>query len=159
MTCVYNLCSYIYKWMPAVIEWYRLYICIIIIIGMNVVDNLNSVQVINKPCMSSRCMSLLPRTTLHSDSEQLKTKENATAHSKMGSLKRTIQQECNRKVQLCCSEIVMCSHCSSRRPSLLAEAKAFSSQENILTQLYKTFQKIFLLHRVTAHPVVSKIRF
>jgi hypothetical protein len=27
-------------------------------------------QVINKPCMRSRCMSLLPRTTLHSDSEQ-----------------------------------------------------------------------------------------
>jgi hypothetical protein len=38
---------------------------------MNVVDNLNSVSVINKPCMSSRRMSLLPRATLHSDSEQL----------------------------------------------------------------------------------------
>ncbi len=38
--------------------------------GMNVVDNLNSVQVINKPCMSSRNMCLLPRATLHSDSEQ-----------------------------------------------------------------------------------------
>ncbi len=38
---------------------------------MNVVDNLNYVEVINKPCMRSRCMSLLPRTTLHSDSEQL----------------------------------------------------------------------------------------
>ncbi len=37
---------------------------------MNAVDNLNSVQVINKPCMSSRRMSLLPRTALHSDSEQ-----------------------------------------------------------------------------------------
>ncbi len=37
---------------------------------MNVVDNLNSVKVINKPCMSSRRMSLLPRTALHSDSEQ-----------------------------------------------------------------------------------------
>jgi hypothetical protein len=48
-----------------------LYIYIIIIIGMNVVDNLNSVKVINKPCMSSRCMSLLPRTTLHSDSAQV----------------------------------------------------------------------------------------
>ncbi len=47
------------------------YIYIIIIIGMNVVDNLNSVSVINKPCMSSRNMSLLPRATLHSDSEQL----------------------------------------------------------------------------------------
>jgi hypothetical protein len=35
------------------------------------VDNkLNCVKVINKPCMRSRCMSLLPRTTLHSDSEQ-----------------------------------------------------------------------------------------
>jgi hypothetical protein len=42
---------------------------IIIIIGMNVVDNLNPVYVINKPCMSSRGMSLLPRATLHSDSE------------------------------------------------------------------------------------------
>jgi hypothetical protein len=38
--------------------------------GMNVVDNLNFVYVINKPCIRSRCMSLLPRTTLHSDSEQ-----------------------------------------------------------------------------------------
>ncbi len=56
--------------MLVVIEWYQLYICIIIIIGMNVVDNLNSVKVINKLCMSSRRMSLLPRATLHSDSEQ-----------------------------------------------------------------------------------------
>ncbi len=32
------------------IERYQLYI-IIIIIGMNVVDNLNSVWVINKPCV------------------------------------------------------------------------------------------------------------
>jgi hypothetical protein len=47
------------------------YICIIIIIGMNVVDNLNSVLVINKPCMSSRNMCLLPWATLHSDSEQI----------------------------------------------------------------------------------------
>ncbi len=38
---------------------------------MNAVDNLNSVLIINKPCMRSRCMSLLPRTTLHSDSEHL----------------------------------------------------------------------------------------
>ncbi len=45
--------------------------CIIIIAGMNVVDNLNSVYVMNKPCMSSRCMGILPRTALHSDSEQL----------------------------------------------------------------------------------------
>ncbi len=37
---------------------------------MNVADNLNSVYVINKPCMSSRRMSLLPRATLQSDSEQ-----------------------------------------------------------------------------------------
>ena len=59
----------IYKGMFVMIEWYQLYICIIIIIGMNVVDNLNSVEVINKPCMSSRRMSLLPRATLHSDSE------------------------------------------------------------------------------------------
>jgi hypothetical protein len=46
------------------------YLCIIIIIGMNVVDNLNSVSVINKPCMSSRNMRLLPRAALHSDSKQ-----------------------------------------------------------------------------------------
>jgi hypothetical protein len=38
---------------------------------MNVVDNLNYVQVINKPCMRSRCMSLLPRTTLYSDSKHV----------------------------------------------------------------------------------------
>jgi hypothetical protein len=37
---------------------------------MNVVDNLNSVWVINKPCMSSRHMSLLPRAALHSGGEQ-----------------------------------------------------------------------------------------
>jgi hypothetical protein len=38
---------------------------------MNVVYNLNCVYVINKPCMrETRCMSLLPRTTLYSDSEQ-----------------------------------------------------------------------------------------
>ncbi len=61
----------VYKWMLVVIEWYQLYMYIIIISGMNIIDNLNSVQVINKPCMSSRCMSLLPRTTPHSDSEQL----------------------------------------------------------------------------------------
>jgi hypothetical protein len=36
---------------------------------MNVVDNLNSVQVINKPCMSSRNMRLLPWAALRSDSE------------------------------------------------------------------------------------------
>ncbi len=47
------------------------YIYIIITIGMNVVDILNSVYVINKPCMSSRNMCLLPRATLHSDSEQV----------------------------------------------------------------------------------------
>ncbi len=48
-----------------------IYVLVIIIIGMNVVDNLkNSVYVINKPCMSSRDMCLLPQTTLHSDSEQ-----------------------------------------------------------------------------------------
>ncbi len=64
------LVVYIYVGMLGVIERYQLYICITIIIGMNVVDNLNSVQVINKPCMSSRNMSLLPRATLHSDSEQ-----------------------------------------------------------------------------------------
>ncbi len=42
----------------------------------NVDNNLNCVQVINKPCMSSRHMSLLPRAALHSDSEQLVYGEN-----------------------------------------------------------------------------------
>ncbi len=36
----------------------------------NVNNNLNCVQVINKPCMrEARCVSLIPRTTLHSDSK------------------------------------------------------------------------------------------
>ncbi len=64
------ICVRVYKWMLVVNEWHQLYICIIITIGKNVVDNLNSVKVINKPCMSSRRMSLLPQATLHSDSEQ-----------------------------------------------------------------------------------------
>jgi hypothetical protein len=99
----------------------------------------------------------------------LQTKENATAHSKMGSLKQTIQQECNRKEQLCCSEIAMCSHCSLRRLLLLAAAKVFSSQEIILKHLglekinkeviQNIYTKFVLLHRVTAHPVISKIIF
>ncbi len=38
---------------------------------MNVVNNLNSVQVINKSCMSSRHMRLLPRAALRSDSEHV----------------------------------------------------------------------------------------
>jgi hypothetical protein len=39
---------------------------------MNVVDNLNCVKVINKPCMrEAGYVSLIPRTTLHSDSEHL----------------------------------------------------------------------------------------
>jgi hypothetical protein len=39
---------------------------------MNVVDNLNCVYVINKLCMrEARCVSLIPRTTLHSDSEHM----------------------------------------------------------------------------------------
>jgi hypothetical protein len=49
----------------------------IIIIGMNVVDNLNSVYHVYLftmftclPCMSSRNMCLLPWAALHSDSEQ-----------------------------------------------------------------------------------------
>ncbi len=45
-----NPCPCIHR-MPEVLEWYQLYIYIIITIGMNVVDNLNSVQVINKPCV------------------------------------------------------------------------------------------------------------
>jgi hypothetical protein len=43
---------------------------IIIIIGMNVVDNLNSVQVINKPCVCTRTMSLSAFYILHRDREQ-----------------------------------------------------------------------------------------
>ncbi len=52
MYIIMSRCVYI--GMFGVIEKYQLNICITIIIGMNVVDNLNSVQVINKPCMSSR---------------------------------------------------------------------------------------------------------
>ncbi len=38
---------------------------------MNVVNNLNCVEVINKPCMrEARYARLIPWTTLHSDSEQ-----------------------------------------------------------------------------------------
>jgi hypothetical protein len=57
--------------MPETFELYQscMYIIIIIIIGMNVVDNLNSVLVINKPCMSSRNMRLLLWAALRSDSE------------------------------------------------------------------------------------------
>ncbi len=46
----------------------RLYI--IIIIGMNVVDNLNSVQVINKPCVCTRTMRLSTFSALRRDREQ-----------------------------------------------------------------------------------------
>jgi hypothetical protein len=64
-------CIHVYKRMLEMFEWFQLYIyMIIIIIRMNVVDNLNYVKVINKPCMSSRNMCLLPWATLHSDSEQ-----------------------------------------------------------------------------------------
>jgi hypothetical protein len=37
------VCVRVYQRMTAAIEWYQLHICIITIIGMNVVDNLNSV--------------------------------------------------------------------------------------------------------------------
>jgi hypothetical protein len=43
---------------------------IIIIIGMNVVDNLNSVKVINKPCVCSRTMRLSTFCGLRHDQEQ-----------------------------------------------------------------------------------------
>ncbi len=47
-------------------------ICVYKWLLSNADNNLNCVKVINKPCMTwSRCMSLLPRTTLHSDGEQL----------------------------------------------------------------------------------------
>jgi hypothetical protein len=46
------------------------YVYIIIIIGMNVVDNLNSVQVINKPCVCSRTMRLSTFCGLRPDQEQ-----------------------------------------------------------------------------------------
>jgi hypothetical protein len=42
---------------------------IIIIIGMNVVDNLNSVYVINKPCVCSSTMRLSTFCSLHRDTE------------------------------------------------------------------------------------------
>ncbi len=59
---------YIYR-MPETFEWYLSCTYIIIIIRMNVDDNLNSVYVINKPCMSSRNICLLPRPTLRRDRE------------------------------------------------------------------------------------------
>jgi hypothetical protein len=43
---------------------------LIIIIGMNVVDNLNSVWVINKPCVCSRTMRLSTFCGLRRDQEQ-----------------------------------------------------------------------------------------
>jgi hypothetical protein len=47
-----------------------LVIVYIIIIGMNVVDNLNSVWVINKPCVCSRTMRLFTFCGLCRDQEQ-----------------------------------------------------------------------------------------
>ncbi len=47
------------------------YVHMIIIIGMNVVDNLNSVQVINKPCVCTRTMHLSALAALRRDREQL----------------------------------------------------------------------------------------
>ncbi len=44
---------------------------IIIIIGVNVVTNLNSVQVINKPCVCSRTMRLSTFCGLRRDQEHL----------------------------------------------------------------------------------------
>ncbi len=43
----------------------------IIIIGMNVVDNLNSVYVINKPCVRSRTMRLSALAALRRDREHV----------------------------------------------------------------------------------------
>jgi hypothetical protein len=45
-------------------------VIVYIIIGMNVVDNLNSVQVINKPCVCSRTMRLSTFCGLRRDQEQ-----------------------------------------------------------------------------------------
>ncbi len=45
----------------------------IIIIGMNVVDNLNSVKVINKPCVCTRTMRLSTFAALRRDQEQLES--------------------------------------------------------------------------------------
>ncbi len=45
-------------------------VCMIIIIRMNVVDNLNSVMVINKPCVCSSAMRLSTFCGLHRDMEQ-----------------------------------------------------------------------------------------
>ncbi len=42
----------------------------ITIIRMNVVDNLNSVWVINKPCVCTRTMRLSTSCGLHRDTEQ-----------------------------------------------------------------------------------------
>ncbi len=53
-----------------------IYVRMIIVLCLNVVNNLNFVLVINKPCMrEARYVSLIPRTTLHSDSEQFLKKK------------------------------------------------------------------------------------
>jgi hypothetical protein len=45
---------------------------IIIMIGMNVVNNLNSVKVLNKPCVCSRTMRISTFCGLRRDQEQLR---------------------------------------------------------------------------------------
>ncbi len=47
------------------------YVHIIIMIRTNVVDNLNSVQVINKPCVCTRTMRLSSVAALQSDREHV----------------------------------------------------------------------------------------
>jgi hypothetical protein len=54
---------------------------IIIIIRMNVVDNLNSVLVINKPCVCSRTMLLSTFCGLRRDQEQEGCNKNSKANS------------------------------------------------------------------------------
>jgi hypothetical protein len=73
-------------------EWLNDTSCIIIIIRMNVLVNLNSVKVINKPCMSSRRMHLLPRAALRSDSEQLDICIMITNDAKLHTVKNSAVQ-------------------------------------------------------------------
>ncbi len=56
-----------YIGMIELMKRYQLYI---IIIGMNVFDNLNPVQVINKPCVCTRTMRLSALAALSRDREQ-----------------------------------------------------------------------------------------
>jgi hypothetical protein len=59
------------------------YVYIIIIIGMNVVDILNSVKFINKPCVCTKTMRLSTFSALRRDREQLCILKSVKANQKI----------------------------------------------------------------------------